>query len=81
MGRHTREQIIQFAEKDLKAISVLLGDKEFFLGATPTSIDATMYGFLIQQIWVPWDSPLKQYALSLKNLTSYCERMKARYYS
>lgn len=80
MGRHTQEEILSLAKQDLKAISLLLGDKLFFLGDTPTSIDATMYGFLIQMIWVPWQSPIKEYALSLPNISTYCERMKKRYY-
>jgi hypothetical protein len=81
IGEHSREEIIGFAKADLTAISDLLGNKSFFLGEQPTEIDATMYGFLIQQIWVPWESPIKQHALSLKNLDSYCHRMKQKYWS
>lgn len=80
MGRHTREEIIQFAKDDLQTISVLLGEKPFFLGDQPTSIDATMYGFLIQTLWVPWDGEVPNFTRSLPNLKSYCERMKARYW-
>jgi glutathione S-transferase len=80
VGRHTREEIIQLARDNLSAISILLGDKSFYLGNEPTSVDATLYGFLIQVLWTPWDSPVKTYAQSLPNLNAYCERMKNRYW-
>jgi glutathione S-transferase len=81
MGKHTRDEVIALAREDLTAISVLLGDQPYFLGSEPTSIDATLYGFLIQYLWTPWDGPLKPYARSLRNLSDYCDRMKARYWS
>jgi glutathione S-transferase len=80
MGQHTRQDVIDFAKADLEALSDLLGEKEFFLGDQPTSLDATMYGFLVNLIWVPWNSPLKEYGLSLENLVRFCERMKKRYW-
>lgn len=80
MGRHTREEIIQFVKNDLKSLSVLLGSKEFFMGDRPTSLDACAYGFLVQQFGTPWEGPVKPYAKSLKNLESYCERMKNLYW-
>jgi glutathione S-transferase len=76
----SREEIVKLSTDSLTALSVLLGDQDFFLGSEPSSVDAAMYGFLIQQIWIPWDSPVKQHALGLKNLVSFCERMKARYW-
>jgi glutathione S-transferase len=81
MGEHSREEIIKFANADLTALSISLGDKPFFLGDQPSSIDATLYGFLIQQLWIPWDCPVKQHGLSLKNLVSYCERMKQKFWN
>jgi glutathione S-transferase len=81
MGQHARKDIVEFGKKDLTAISDLLGDKPFFHGAEPTSIDATLFGFLIQALWVPWDSEIKQHALALKNLEPYCQRMKQKYWA
>lgn len=80
-GMHKREDIIEFANRDLTAISDLLGDKPFFHGEEPTSIDAVLFGFLIQALWVPWDSEIKQHALAQKNLEPYCQRMKQKYWA
>lgn len=80
MGSHTREEIIQFAKDDLTALSHLLGNKPFFLGNDPTSLDACAFGFLTQQLETPWEGPLKAHSMALKNLVDYNERMKKRYW-
>ena len=74
VGRHSKDEILAFAKEDLNALSVILGNQSFFMGDKPTSIDATIYGFLAQLIYVPWLGPL------LTNLVDYAERMKARYW-
>jgi glutathione S-transferase len=81
MGEHSTQAIIDFAKEDLTSLSFCLGNQPFFLGDQPTSFDACIYGMLIHQIWVPWESPVKQHGLSLKNLTGFCDRMKQRYWT
>jgi glutathione S-transferase len=80
MGRHSREEIYEIGKADLNAISLWLGDKSFFMGATPTSLDAIAYAFLANILVPPLESPLKDHAISLPNLRAYCERMKTQYY-
>ena len=59
MGRHSREEIYQIGKADLNAISLWLGDKPFFMGATATSLDAIAYAFLANILVPPLESPLK----------------------
>lgn len=80
VGRHNPNDLIQFGKEDLDALSIMLGESNYFLGEQPTSIDATAYGFLIQQIWVPWDHDLKNYVKSKTNLVRFCETMRASYW-
>jgi glutathione S-transferase len=80
MGRHSEEVIIAQGKSDLDALSVLLGDQDYFLGDQPSSIDACVFGFLGVSLYVEGDNPLYQYAASIENLMRYCERMRARYY-
>ena len=80
MGRHTRDEIVAIGRKDLAAAADFLGEKAFFLGAQPSSLDATAYAFLANVLWVPVESPLKAHAQQYPNLEAYCQRMKARYY-
>ncbi len=81
VGDHTQDEIIAIGKETLTAVSNLLGDHEYFLGSEPSSVDATAYGFIVQQLYVPWESPLKTHARSLPNLAAFCDRMKKRYWS
>lgn len=81
MGRHSRAEIIQFAKVDFQALSILLGDKPFFLGSAATSIDAVVYGFLVQTLHTPWESEIKQYLRTLSNLVAFDKRMKEKIWS
>lgn len=80
MGLHSPEKIYAFGQTDLKAIADFLDQKIFFMGDQPSSIDACVYGFLANILAVPIDSPLKDYAMTLPNLTQYCDRMRSAYF-
>lgn len=80
MGRHPEEVIVAQGKADLDALSVLLGDKPYFLGDEPSSIDACVFGFLGVSLYVEGDNPLYRHGASLENLMRYCERMRARYF-
>lgn len=80
MGRHSREEIYDFAAKDIEAIAIFLGDKPYFMGEQPTSLDATAFGMLCNLVWLPFESPLRDSAMKYDNLSLYCERMRSRYF-
>ncbi len=80
MGRHTRDEIIQLGNKDIDALSDLLGDKSFFMGDSPTSIDASAFGMLVNIICCPIESPVKDHGLTKTNLVNYCNRLMKQYY-
>lgn len=80
MGRHSPQEIHGIGMRDIAALSEFLGDKPFFMGEEPSSIDATAYAFLANLVWVPLESPMYARAKQLPNLEAYCQRMKARYY-
>lgn len=80
LGRHSREDIYAIGCRDIDALSELLGDQAFFMGAEPASIDATGYAFFANLLWAPIDSPLRARAAQHANIEAYCQRMKTRYY-
>ena len=80
MGRHSRDEIVAVGMKDLTAAADFLGERPYFMGAQPTSLDATAYAFLANVLWVPYETPLKSHALRYPQLAAYCQRMKQRYY-
>ena len=81
MGRHSAQEIYRFGLQDLAAIETLLGDQEFMLGAAPTSLDATAYGFLANLIDTDFDNPLNHRARATPSLVAYCARIKQRAFS
>ncbi len=80
MGRHTAEEIFTLGNQDIDALSACLGDKKYFLGDRPTTLDASAFGFLINTIGCPIESPLKEHGLSKDNLTNFVDRIKVEYY-
>jgi glutathione S-transferase len=80
MGRHTPDEIYQIGIADITAVADFLGDKPFFMGDTPTTVDATVYGHVATMIEVPIESPTKEHGLKQANLVSYCRRMFEKFY-
>ena len=81
MGRHGRDEIYAIGCQDIRAAAQWLGERPYFMGDAPTSVDATTYAFLANVLWVPLPSPLLDEAQKHANLEAYCQRMKARYFS
>lgn len=81
MGRHSREEIYAIGCQDIVALAHSLGDQPYFMGAQPSSLDATAYAFIANLLWVPLASPLLDEARKHANLEAYCQRMKARYFA
>ena len=81
IGRHNRDEVYDIGIQDVQAISDFLGDKPFLMGDKPTSLDATGYGTLVNLLRASVSSPLKDYAMGLKNLSAYCDRIHTRYWA
>jgi glutathione S-transferase len=80
LGRHSRTEIYAMGCADLRAAATHLADKPFFMGAEPSSLDATAYAMVSAIADAPFPSPMKEEALRNANLTAYCARMKSRYF-
>jgi len=81
MGRHNMEEVYHLGNTNITVLSDFLADKPYFMGDKPTTLDASAFGMLVNIIWCPIESPLKEHAMKLKNLVAFCDRMKQRYYS
>ena len=81
MGRHSPDQIYAIGKADLGALAEFLGAKAFMMGERPSSLDAAAYATFANILWVPQETPLKAHLAGCPQVSSYCERMKARYYA
>ena len=80
LGRLNPEEAFALGREDLDALAGFLGAKPYFLGAEPSSLDASAYGVLVNILGCPVESPLKDHALGQRNLVEYCRRMQAQYF-
>ena len=80
LGRHTREEQLAFAREDIDAIAAQLGDKPFFLGDEPRSIDATVYPAVAGLVDCTLGSPLNDHAKTKPNLVAYNQRCRERFF-
>lgn len=80
IGRHSAEEIQHITRGDLKAISDLLKDKQFFFGDQPTTIDACIFALLANVLrGLRKDSwPTVMVNKEFPNLVGHFERMKER---
>ncbi|SDH62612.1 glutathione S-transferase C-terminal domain-containing protein [Pseudomonas panipatensis] len=78
---HSRDELLEFAQRDLEALDGLLGDVPFFGGAQPCSADAAAYGILANLILSTLETPLNHMAREYERLVAYCERMQQRVWS
>jgi len=77
MGRHSPAEIAAHACADLDAAQAMLGERPFFGGATPSALDATVYAFLANGLFVEIDNPVRRHLLGQAPLVAYCARMEA----
>lgn len=64
----------------LDALADLLGDRPFFLGATPRTLDMSLYAFLANILDQPHGNALQAHGRAHANLVTYCARMQALCY-
>jgi glutathione S-transferase len=81
MGRHTESEVFELGRRDMASLSEFLDDKPFFMGERPTILDATAFGFLINVLRCPIESPLKEHGMQLENVQRFCDRMERLYFA
>lgn len=79
-GRLSSAEAFALGKEDIDALADFLADKPYFLGGKPTSLDASAYGILVNIIACPIESPLKDHALTKRNLVDYCQRMQLEFF-
>jgi len=80
-GRLPKEAVYTLGREDLDALADFLGEKPFFFGETPTSLDAAVYGVLAHIHYPPFSTPLKEHMAAKPNLVAFVERIRERYYA
>ena len=80
LGRHNKTEIEDLGHRSVAALSALLGNKPYLMGPEPCGVDATAFG-MVAALLTPWfESELRRYAESHRNLVTFRDRMLAEYY-
>ncbi|KXJ12862.1 failed axon connections homolog [Exaiptasia diaphana] len=81
IGRHSPEEIYGIAEKDLRSVSAILGEKKFLFGDKPCLADVFLFALVSNFIFLTPVAPQAKLILTqLKNLEGHANRMKEAYY-
>lgn len=79
IGRMEAEKIYAFANKDVEALSVVLGDKPYLFGDTISRYDCAAAAYVAQMQPEGLESPHADMVKAHPNLISYWERIKNKY--
>jgi glutathione S-transferase len=80
IGRHSRDDILRFALRDIDALATLLGDRRYLMGDAPCGADATVFGLVTSILTPPLDTPLRPATQKHANLVAYRDRVTAGYF-
>jgi glutathione S-transferase len=72
IGRYEPHDVYKRGIGDLSAVASLIGETGFVFGTKPTSVDATIYGFIANIYFYPIDTPLRKFVASHPNLVRHC---------
>ncbi len=80
MGRHTREEIVDLANRSLGALAMQIGDKPYLMGPEPCGADATAFAFAVSVLTPFFRGSLHDAACAYPVLVSYAGRLMQQYY-
>ena len=80
VSRHSPEEVLKMAVQDFEALAAILGEKPYFLGEEPHSVDAIVYGTLANIEFGPFPGGMQDALREHENLLGYVGRMTERYW-
>jgi glutathione S-transferase len=79
-GRHTPDEIIGMAKRDIAALADIIGDGPYVHGDQIRSIDTVVYAFAVNLTEVELDTPVTEAARAHANLVAYARRITEEYF-
>jgi glutathione S-transferase len=77
IGRYERDAVFARGISDLQVLADLIPEGGYLFGATPSSADAGIYGFVANIHFYEIDTPLKQFVSSHPNIVRHCTSLHA----
>ena len=79
--RHSREERMQLATRDIAMLAIHLGDKPYMFGDAPTALDGAGFGFVDTLMAPVFKTELVGIVGEHDNLVAYHARMKDRFFA
>ncbi len=79
-GRHSDIEKVTMALRGIDALSQVLADNRYFMGAQSCGADATVFAFIAAGITPYFRSPVQEKLAATANLVAYHDRMMAEFY-
>jgi glutathione S-transferase len=80
MGRHSEEEMLALATRDIDAVAAILGTRSYLMGDAPCGADASAFAFISGLLCPHFDTPLRTAAERHRNLVAYSTRMMRAFY-
>jgi glutathione S-transferase len=80
VGRHSEPEIVALGLRSLAALSVMLGERRYLMGARPCGADATVFAALAGILTSFFEGELRRQAERFGNLSAYVDRMMGEFY-
>ncbi|KAK7456551.1 hypothetical protein BaRGS_00039349 [Batillaria attramentaria] len=81
LGRHSRDEVLDIARENFKALADFMGQKKFLMGDEPCETDCTVFGMLSQVYWqCPGQTVATIFKEEFPTLVAYCERMRSKFW-
>lgn len=81
IARHDEDEILAIGCSGVQALATLLGHQDYLFGATPSTVDASVFGQLHTLVRHPFPGPLQDFAKARPELMAYHDRIWQRYWS
>lgn len=81
LGAVASDKVLCVLVRDLQALSVLLGDKNYLFGNRPSSLDCLCFGLVSNLVYCSVETNLRNIIMTnFSNLFDHCERIKTTYW-
>lgn len=80
LGRHNVDEKNVLAARCIDALSQVLGDNTYLMGAKPCGADATAFAFITAALPEIFASPLREKMAATRNLVAYRDRLAQEFY-
>jgi glutathione S-transferase len=81
IGRLTRPQIAELANRDADALAAIIGDKPFLMSDKPCAADGFVFGIVTAILTPPLESPIRAAMQKHANLVAYRDRVTSQFFS